>query len=284
MDAPRVVPELAEVVDGLKAGRLIPYLSPEVVLLESANAWLPARPEQLIERLNKRVPIPGRLRKSLTAAAQYVETFRHRKVLRAFMCEAFAQPAIPSVLHRWLASLRLPLIVDIGYDGAMAAALAEFRELAWGQTQGVSRAESRAGQGVDWYASYEGSGQACDDDTTTQWTTLLYKPLGSINPAGNFLVSDADFVEVLTEIDVQTPIPKEVQSRRTDRGFVFVGCRFNNQLYRTWARQIMKRSAGPHYALIEVELDALTKNEIKFAKEQGILLVPASAKQLLQVV
>jgi hypothetical protein len=46
----------------------------------------------------------------------------------------------------------------------------------------------------------------------------------------NFLVSDSDYVEVLTEIDIQTPIPAVVQQRRTGRNFLFLGCRFSNQL------------------------------------------------------
>ena len=46
------------------------------------------------------------------------------------------------------------------------------------------------------------------------WTTLLYKPHGSVAPARNFLISDADYVEVLTEIDIQTPIPDAVKDRR----------------------------------------------------------------------
>lgn len=274
---------LAEIVAGLRARTLIPYLAPDVVLIDAANAGLPARPEQLIERLGKGVPIPGRLRKNLTAAAQYIETFRHRKVLRTLMCEAFAIPAIPSALHRWLASLGLPLIVDLGYDAASAVALNETGQ-GWGQLQGVSRAESRAGQGIDWYACYDAGGQSCAESAAAAWPTLLYKPLGSITPAGNFLVSDADFVEVLTEIDVQTPIPAEVQARRAERGFVFIGCRFNNQLYRTWAKQVMKRSAGPHYALIAADDPPLTRNEQRFVAEQAITVLPASITQLLMAI
>lgn len=274
--------ELAAIVAGLREGRLIPYLSPEVALLEASNAGLPARPEQLIAVFGKRVPIPGRLRKNLTAAAQYIETFRHRKVLRTLMCEAFALPAVPSPLHRWLASLRLPLVVDLGYDGAMAAALPGVAGLSWGQTQGVSRAEFRAGQGIDWFCSYDASGAPCAEMVSADWTTLLYKPLGSITPVGNFLVSDADFVEVLTEIDVQTPIPAAVQARRLSRGFVFIGCRFSNQLYRTYARQVMKRSAGPHFALIGADEPPLTRNEQRFMAEQGIVVIAATASELQQ--
>jgi len=277
MNAPKSLAiSLEGILRGLSNGTLLPYLGAEAVLLDSANAGLPVSQQALIERLSKKVPIPGRLRTNLTASAQFIETHRHRKVLRAIMNECFAQPAIPSLLHRWLAGLRPALIVDLGYDAATATALAEGSS--WGQVQGVSRAESRAGQGIEWVRYYDAGGNVCDESAAPAWRTLLYKPLGSVAPAGNFLVSDADFVEVLTEIDLQTPIPPEVQRRRATRGFVFLGCRFDNQLARTYARQVIKRTSGPHFALIEEEL---TRNERQFVEEQGITVIPASVRHLL---
>ncbi len=97
--------------------------------------------------------------------------------------------------------------------------------------------------------------------------TVVYKPWGGHAPAGNYLVSDSDYVEVLTEIDIQTPIPAVVQQRRSQLGFVFLGCRFDDQLPRAFARQLMKRSASPHYAVLP---DALTRMEARFIAEQGI--------------
>lgn len=82
-----------------------------------------------------------------------------------------------------------------------------------------------------------------------------------------FLVSDTDYVEVLTEIDIQTPIPELVQQRRSALGFVFLGCRFNDQLPRAFARQIMKRLKGPHFAVMP---DEPTRMEARFLEEQGI--------------
>ena len=276
---------LTDIVAGFQSSTLIPFLGPEVALLDAANAGLPLGNDALIARLSKRVPIPGRLRKNITAAAQYIETFRHRKILRDAMCEAFAQPALPSILHRWLATMRLPLIVDMGYEAATATALLTSEwPVSWGQVQGISRAESRAGQGQDWVSYYSATNELCEPSVAVNWKTLLYKPLGSISPAGNFLVSDADFVEVLTEIDVQTPIPEEVKVRRASRGFVFLGCRFDNQLSRTYARQVMKRSAGPHFALIGPDEPPLTRNEQQFIEAEGIAVLPASIKDLLRAV
>ena len=112
--------------------------------------------------------------------------------------------------------------------------------------------------------------------------TVLYKPWGGHGPASNYLVSDTDYVEVLTEIDIQTPIPALVQQRRSGLGFVFLGCRFNDQLPRAFARQIMKRSRGPHFAVLA---DEPTRMEARFLQEQGItrvaLPLAAVAEQLV---
>jgi hypothetical protein len=96
---------------------------------------------------------------------------------------------------------------------------------------------------------------------------LLYKPIGSRSPAGNYIVSDSDYVEVLTEIDIQTPIPPAVQAWRSGRHFLFLGCRFDDQLSRSFARQIMKRSSGEHWAVLPQEP---TRMEARFLQEQSI--------------
>ena len=96
----------------------------------------------------------------------------------------------------------------------------------WAQIQGVSRAEVREG----WYLCYDAAGAPLPEAGAAACRTLVYKPLGGVQPAGNFIISDSDFVEVLTEIDIQTPIPTEVQTLRTGKSFLFLGCRFNDQL------------------------------------------------------
>lgn len=256
---------LATVADGLGSGALIPYLGAEAVLLAPANAALPLAPEALAAFLSKRATVPSRIRRNPTATAQYIENFRHRKTLRKLMLEAFATPAEVPAFYRLLARLAPPMVVDTGYDTALAGAFADNSD--WVQIQGVSRAEVREG----WYLCYDAAGAPLPEAGAAACRTLVYKPLGGVQPAGNFIISDSDFVEVLTEIDIQTPIPEAVKSRRASRGFVFFGCRFRDQLTRTYARQVMKRSAGPHFAVLPAA--ELTRNELRFIAEQGITVI-----------
>jgi len=178
------------------------------------------------------------------------------------MCASFGSQVAPSALHRFLAGLpSVPLIVDTWYDNACAAALAPRKS--WGQVQGLSQSEHFG----TWTGYFDCEGHPVDSAIAAGWSTLLYKPIGGVSPAANFLVSDTDFVEVLTEIDIQTPIPPRVQELRTGRSLLFLGCRFNDQLQRTFARQIMKRSSGRHWAVLP---DNLTRNEARFLQEQNI--------------
>ncbi|MGO9514128.1 MAG: SIR2 family NAD-dependent protein deacylase [Steroidobacteraceae bacterium] len=261
---------------GLVNGRVIPYMGPGVLNLGDAPSPLPVAGSVLVTKLTAKASVPHKIRNNLTAAAQFIENFKHRKSVVASMKEAFSPPMAPTVLHRYLASLpRLPLWVHTWYDNLPQQALKELGR-PWGTVQGVSQSE-HFGQWVHYFDA-DGSRRADLDSSSLEgvWPTLLYQPLGSVSPAANFLVSDSDFVEVLTEIDIQTPIPRIVQQLRNGRSFLFLGCRFNTQLERIFAQQIIKRSADKHYAVLP---EPPTKNESRFLHLHRIQRIDTPLKE-----
>lgn len=259
--------ELLELLNAaLAADKVIPFLGPGLLRLNSAEPPVPCTPEAVAAALNARAPTPSKIRTNMWSVAQFIEQRRHRRTLQAWMAEIFAPPAAPTVLHAWLATLPLSLIIDSWYDGAMRAALAKAGRTDVVEIQGVTRANEI---GDIWTKTYDLSGSELEPGSAAK--TVLYSPHGSIRPAANFLVADSDYVEVLTEIDIQTPIPDVVKKRRINRGLFFVGCRFNDQMLRTYAWQIMKRSKGPHFAIIDAA--TLTKNEARFLAASAITVI-----------
>lgn len=248
---------------GLAAGTLAPYLGPGVSAAY-APASVPTSYEALASFFSKRVALPRRARGNAWASAQYVESQRHHSSVTKLMSEAFATPVEPGPLHRRLAGLRVPLIVDTWYDGALRGALTGRSD--WAELQGISRAPIGEAR---WFRAYGPDGGALTLAQASEATTVLYKPHGSVVPKADFLISDADYVEVLTEIDIQSPIPDLIKARRAQLGFVFLGCRFHDQMLRTYARQILKRSRGPHYALLDPAV-ASTRNEARVLAELGV--------------
>lgn len=242
----------------MAAGELIPYLGPEILTLGTAESPVPTGARALSHLLSSRSAVPGRIRNNLWHTAQYIETFKHRVTVDKLMAEIFTPIPEPNHLHLWLASLdRLPLIVDTWYDGAMRAALAGRSD--WGSIQGASKA--RRNHAVAWTRAFDAAAREVPEPAAEGWATLLYKPHGAAQPDGDVLASDSDYVEVLTEIDIQTPIPEAVKRRRDGRGFLFLGCRFYDQILRMFAQSILRRSGGPHYAVVPADL---TPNEAKF--------------------
>lgn len=255
---------LETIRESLKSGLAIPYLGAGVLALAGKGCPLPGSPEDLVDRLTAKASVPHKIRKNLTAAAQFIENFKHRKTVKAAMTEAFGMDVEPTHLHRYLASLPgLRLIVHAWYDDLPQQALASRK--GWGIAQGVSQAE-HFGEWDHYFGSEAGAGRNGAPGAAS-WMPLLYQPLGSVSPAANFLVSDSDFVEVLTEIDIQTPIPEAVQNLRKGRSFLFLGCRFSTQLERIFAHQIIKRSSDRHWAVLPEEP---TRNEVRFMAQHNI--------------
>ena len=258
-----LIPDIARELEG---GSVIPYLGPEMLSLCS-DVQVPSTPLALAASMTAKVSVPHKVRQRLTQAAQFIENFKHRKSVVHLMNEAFATTPEPSALHRALAASGAGLWVDTWYDDTFAAAMAQARpQGGWVQLQGLSQSE-HFGQ---WTGAYNAAGEVMEG-AQPEGAPMLYKPLGSHSPASNYLVSDSDYVEVLTEIDIQTPIPAAVQAWRTGRHFLFLGCRFDDQLTRSFARQIMKRSSDRHWAVLAGEP---TRMEARFLEEQGITRIP----------
>lgn len=253
---------LSELIEQVAGGVRVPYLGPGIAAM--AGGGQPASPPELCAAIEAKVRAPKRASGNLWSVAQFVESRRFRKTLEVIVQEAFAQPPEPGPLHRWLARTRPPMIVDAWYDSQMIdAAMAEGTGN-WGWVQGVSR----NGEWKEiWTRAYDETGTLVGEVPDPAWQTLIYKPHGVIRPGHSFLMSDNDYVEVLTEIDIQSPIPAQVQARRSGRPFLFLGCRFDDQMLRLFARQIAKRSGVGHAAVIEGEL---TRMELKFLDELGI--------------
>ncbi|MCV6597000.1 MAG: SIR2 family protein [Mangrovicoccus sp.] len=260
---------LSRAVGQIEDGKMVPYLGPGVSAISGGTA--PTSPQALCEVIESEVRVPRRSRGNMWSAAQYVESRKFRATVDDIVQRAFANDdGGVNPLHDWLARVRPPMIVDTWYDDGLLNAFDGDR---WGWVQGVSR----NGEWIEiWTRAYNSAGEEVDA-ADPSWPTLIYKPHGIARKGSSMLISDSDYVEVLTEIDIQTPIPEDVMTRRTGRPFLFLGCRFDDQMLRIFARQILKRSTDTgHVAVIEGKL---TRMEQRFLEDLGIqrLDLPLSA-------
>ena len=179
----------------LDAGRLFPTWGRALCRL-SAPIVASAVPDLLVHKLTAKATVPHKIRKNLSAAAQFIENFKHRKTISSVMTEAFKPHVEPTELHKLIASWpKLPLVVYSWYDDLMQQALVGRDN--WGFVQGVSQAEHMA----TWVHYFNADGSKVEKDaelaTAETWATVLYQPWGSVAPEGNFLVSGLRFCRSL---------------------------------------------------------------------------------------
>lgn len=274
---PDAAAALADIAAALAARQAVPYLGPGAfALLPHDQCPIPRNSAELVQRLNAKVAAPGRIRSNLTAVAQFIETRKHRKTLETILNEIFRQTVPATPVHALLAAIPAPpLLVDVWYDTVLDGLLSAAADRTWGQIQGVSHPQSTG----EWVRYYAPDGAETTAEAAAGWDTVLYKPSGAATPAGNYLISDSDYVEILTEIDIQTPIPAIVKDRRAGRHFLFLGCRFDHEIQRTFARQIAKRSADSHWAVIPGEL---SKNEARFLALHGIKRIDMTLEEAVK--
>lgn len=90
---------------------------------------------------------------------------------------------------------------------------------------------------------------------------ILFKPMGSTIPDMNFIISDADFVDWLTEAMGGYAIPPFLKEYKQDKSYLFLGVDFSRDTYRMVANEI---TLGLKDGLVVSQKEDLTKKEIKF--------------------
>ena len=262
--AEELTSSIEEITKLWKNGSLVVYLGPDLFV---DPPGFPTSEPELCARLCEKVTVPGRLKGKLHESAQYIESYKHRKTLTSLMGEIFSTESREAPIHQILEEFPLPLVVDTWFSTISSKCLVKTGDI---QISAVSKAEYRD----KWYRidrKTPDGWEAVDKPASSD--RVLYRPFGTMIPNVEVLVSDADFVEVLTEIDIQTPIPEWIKTHRTGRHFLFLGCHFDDQTTRMFARQIMKRSSSRHFIVTD---SPLLPKESRFYEQEGISVLPVA--------
>ena len=80
---------LAEIAGLLKARQVIPFLGAAVLDLVEGTCPVPRSPDELVAVVTAKAAVPGRIRRNLTAATQYIESHKHRRTLETILTGLF---------------------------------------------------------------------------------------------------------------------------------------------------------------------------------------------------
>jgi hypothetical protein len=113
---------------------------------------------------------------------------------------------------------------------------------------------------------------AVEEEVLDEAKKILFKPMGSPLPEPNFIISDADYVDWLTEAMGGFAVPGVLKSYRKTKKYLFMGTSFDRDTDRMVANELTLDLEGG-YVISDKEL---TKKEKKFMEKHNLELLEMS--------
>jgi hypothetical protein len=274
-----MTPELrASLIAGLKDGSIVPYLGPGVladVKNAATGAPIPADSNSLIYAMNDGKPMAPKLMYEFPRAAMNVELKRGRSTVTKFLNRTYGETAwTRGAVHDWIKAIAPHYVIDINRDTQLQDSYA-------GVPHNLIVGIARLG-GTDFrYKLYFWDGAAYQKSTELKADApILFKPMGTPKPEANYIASDADYVDYITELMGGFSIPPLVKELRKDKQYLLLGLRLNRDTERMVMADIIYSAAQPAgWVLIKEPTD----KERRFCKKLGLQLVEADVFDLLEI-
>lgn len=274
-----MTPELrASLIAGLKDGSIVPYLGPGVladVKNAATGAPIPADSNSLIYAMNDGKPMAPKLMYEFPRAAMNVELKRGRSTVTKFLNRTYGETAwTRGAVHDWIKEIAPHYVIDINRDTQLQDSYA-------GVPHNLIVGIARLG-GTDFrYKLYFWDGAAYQKSTELKADApILFKPMGTPKPEANYIASDADYVDYITELMGGFSIPPLVKELRKDKQYLLLGLRLNRDTERMVMADIIYSAAQPAgWVLIKEPTD----KERRFCKKLGLQLVEADVFDLLEI-
>lgn len=266
------------ILSGLSEGSVVPYLGAGAlngVINPATGGAIPADSDSLILAMNNGQPMAPKLMFEFPRAAMNVELKRGRSTLNRFLDTTYRDTEwSTAALHGWLAQCRLPYIIDTNRDTQLQK---QYTATPHTLVVGTARIASKEYRFRLFH--YNGTSYSVTEQEAVDTSLpILFKPLGTPLPESNYIASDADFVDYITELMGGFAIPSFIKRLRQNKRYLLLGLRLNRDTDRMVMSDIIfgaDKSAG--WALIPHPTD----KEKRFLERQNIEIVNADVSDFL---
>jgi len=255
-------------IEKLKSGEMIPFIGMGVfkeTVCEDGTR-LPFDSDSMILALNGGRAMSPRLMYEYSRAAMSLEQRKGRPYIEAMTNHIFTSKpyAIPAV-YQWLKKMHPHYVVDLNLDDSL---LKVYEEVDHFLITGVSRIMAGYDRFIVYmYHSLSKSYSRVDKELLNPMLPILFKPLGCVVPEKNFIISDADFVDWLTEAMGGFGLPPFLKKYREDKSYLFLGIDFDRDTYRMVANEI---TIGLKGGILVNDKEGMSNKEKKFLSAHKI--------------
>lgn len=271
----------SEILDGLYENKVVPYLGPGA-LFDATNkltgAPMPADSNSLILAMNNGVPMAPKLMYEFPRAAMNQELKKGRNFLGQFLSKLYGETEYTrAAVHDWLAEWRPAYVIDINRDTQLQDSYSDEEH-----TLIVGVARITASQYRYKIYHFDGSDYfEIPQEQIDSGLPILFKPLGTPRPEANYIASDADYVDYITELMGGFAIPEFLKEYRKGKQYLFIGVPLNRDSERMVMSDII-------YGAAEKKGWVLNKNptdkEIRYCKKIGLEILDVDVEELMSTV
>ena len=271
-------PIFSEIFAGLYDNTVVPYLGAGV-LFDATNkatgAKMPADSDSLILAMNKGQPMAPKLMYEFPRAAMNQELKKGRNYVNQFLTDLYGkQQWTRAIVHDWLAEWKPAYIIDINRDGQLQETYSdEEHTLIVGMARITASHFRFKIYHYDRSQYFEITQEQIDPNLP-----ILFKPMGTANPEPNYVASDADYVDYITELMGGFAIPDYLKQYRRGKKYLLLGMSLNRDSERMVLSDILYGAAEPKGWYLN---KSPTDKERRFCKRLGLEIVPADIHDFL---
>lgn len=264
----------------LKEGSLVPFLGmgvfKETVAKDGSN--LPYDSDSMVLALNNGRAMSERLMYEYTRAAMSLEQRKGREFIVQMTNHIYTSKAydLPET-YQFLKTIQPKYLIDTNLDDSGC-------QVYEGVPHFMITGVSRIMQDYDRYVVYRydvanQSYTQIDKEELNDSDPILFKPMGGTVPEMNFIISDADFVDWLTEAMGGYAMPPFLKEYRQDKNYLFLGVDFSRDTFRMVANEITLGLQGGYMVLEDEEI---TKKMQKFIDTHHLDVIRASTDAFIK--
>ena len=228
---------------------------------------LPYDSDSFILAMNGGKAMPPRLMYEYSRAAMNIEQKKGRTYLEELVKTIYSQEYKIPPIYEWLVQNKPMYVIDTNLDSSLQSV---YCDVAHYLILGTARVLGDGNRFIVYRYSIEGGYTIIDQSLLSDEYPILFKPMGSLFPKTSLIVSDADFVDWLTEAMGGFGMPTFLKEYRKAKQYAFLGVDFAKDTFRMVAHELSLNLSG---AICQNYKESYTKKEEKFFKNHQIELV-----------
>lgn len=231
---------------------------------------MPYDSDSMILMMNNGRPMSQRLMFEYSRAAMHLEERRGVEYLTQLMNHIYTKDYEATPLHKAILDMMPRYIIDTNRDPKL-------QELLAFEPHCLILGKSRITMEKDRFELYEYDVEnkkyfEVEEAALDDAKKIIFKPMGSTLPEPTFVISDADYVDWLTEAMGGFAMPPVIKSYRKAKKYLFLGTSFDRDTDRMVANELTMYLEGGYVITDKV----LGKKEQKFIEKHDLEVLKMS--------